>query len=33
MAARPLDVLLKDWGQDDLMPQALKEQVRRVVSL
>jgi UDP-N-acetyl-alpha-D-muramoyl-L-alanyl-L-glutamate epimerase len=29
MAARPLDVLLKDWGQDDLMPQTLKERVRR----
>jgi hypothetical protein len=33
MAARPLDVLLKDWGQDDLMPQALKERVRRAARL
>ena len=33
MAARPLDVLLKDWGQDDLMPLALKERVRRAASL
>jgi hypothetical protein len=33
MAARPLDVLLKDWGQDDLMPPALKERIRRAASL
>lgn len=28
-AARPLDVVLKDWGQDDLLPGVLKAQVRR----
>jgi len=28
-AARPLDVVLKDWGQDDLLPAALKARVRR----
>jgi hypothetical protein len=28
-AARPLDVVLKDWGQDDLLPVALKARVRR----
>jgi hypothetical protein len=33
IAARPLEVLLKDWGQDDLMPPALKERVRRAASL
>ena len=33
IAARPLDVLLKDWGQDDLMPPALKDRVRRAASL
>jgi hypothetical protein len=33
MAARPLDVLLKDWGQDDLIPPALKERIRRAASL
>jgi hypothetical protein len=33
MTARPLDVLLKDWGQDDLIPPALKERVRRAASL
>lgn len=32
-AARPLDVLLKDWGQDDLLPTALKERVRRAAYL
>lgn len=31
--ARPLDVLLKDWGQDDLAPQALTDRVRRAVNL
>jgi 7-cyano-7-deazaguanine synthase in queuosine biosynthesis len=29
MAARPLDVLLKDWGQDDLIPPALNQRIRR----
>jgi hypothetical protein len=24
---------VKDWGQDDLMPQALKERVRRAARL
>jgi hypothetical protein len=33
MTARPLDVLLKDWGQDDLMPAALKAPVRRAAHL
>jgi len=28
-AARPLDVVLKDWGKDDLLPEALMAQVRR----
>jgi UDP-N-acetyl-alpha-D-muramoyl-L-alanyl-L-glutamate epimerase len=28
-ATRPLDVVLKDWGQDDLLPAALKARVRR----
>ena len=28
-ATRPLDVLLKDWGQDDLLPAALKTRIRR----
>ena len=32
-AARPLDVLLKDWGQDDLLPAALKARVRRAAHL
>jgi hypothetical protein len=32
-AARPLDVLLKDWGQDDLVPAALKKRIRRAASL
>ena len=32
-AARPLDVLLKDWGQDDLLPAALKTRVRRAAHL
>lgn len=31
--ARPLDILLKGWGQDDLIPPALKERVRRAASL
>ncbi|HEX4831612.1 MAG TPA: hypothetical protein VH478_11030 [Trebonia sp.] len=30
--ARPLDVLLKDWGQDDLMSPALRDRVRRAAS-
>jgi len=29
MAARPLDVVLKDWGQDDLMPALLRDRVQR----
>ena len=33
IAARPLDVVLKDWGQDDLIPPALKERIRRAASL
>lgn len=32
-AARPLDVVLKDWGQDDLLPEALKARVRRAARL
>jgi hypothetical protein len=32
-AARPLDVVLKDWGQDDLLPAALKARVRRAARL
>jgi hypothetical protein len=32
-AARPLEVVLKDWGQDDLMPVPLRERVQRAVSL
>jgi len=28
-AARPLDVILKDWGRDDLLPEALMARVRR----
>ena len=28
-AARPLDVLLKDWGQDDLLPALLRPQPRQ----
>jgi len=32
-AARPLDGLLKDWGQDDLLPAALKTRVRRAAHL
>ena len=32
-AARPLDVVLKDWGQDDLVPEALKARVRRAAHL
>jgi hypothetical protein len=32
-AARPLDVVLKDWGQDDLLPEALQERVRRAALL
>jgi UDP-N-acetyl-alpha-D-muramoyl-L-alanyl-L-glutamate epimerase len=32
-AARPLDVVLKDWGQDDLLPTALKARVRRAAHL
>jgi hypothetical protein len=33
IAARPLDVLLKDWGQDDLMPAVLKPRIRNAASL
>jgi hypothetical protein len=29
VAARPLDVVLKDWGQDNLIPETLKERIRR----
>jgi UDP-N-acetyl-alpha-D-muramoyl-L-alanyl-L-glutamate epimerase len=29
LGTRPLDAVLKDWGQDDLMPVALKERVRQ----
>ncbi len=32
-AARPLDVILKDWGQDDLLPEALRARVRRAAYL
>jgi UDP-N-acetyl-alpha-D-muramoyl-L-alanyl-L-glutamate epimerase len=32
-APRPLHVVLKDWGQDDLLPEALKAQVRRAAHL
>lgn len=32
-AARPLDVVLKDWGQDDLLSAPLKECVRRAAHL
>jgi hypothetical protein len=32
-AARPLEVVLKDWGRDDLMPVPLRERVQRAVSL
>ena len=32
-AARPLDALLKDWGQDDLLPPALKTRIRRAAYL
>lgn len=32
-AARPLEVVLKDWGQDDLMPAPLRERVQRAASL
>jgi hypothetical protein len=32
-AARPLDVLLKDWGKDDLLPAALKTRIRRAAHL
>ena len=32
-AARPLDVVLKDWGQDDLLPEPLKLRVRRAAHL
>ena len=32
-AARPLDVVLKDWGQDDLLTEALKARVRRAAHL
>ena len=29
LGTRTLEALLKDWGQDDLMPVELREQVRR----
>ena len=32
-AARPLDVVLKDWGQDDLLPVALKTRIRHAAHL
>lgn len=32
-AARPLDVVVKDWGQDALVPAALRARVRRAVHL
>lgn len=32
-AVRPLDVVLKDWGQDDLLPAALQACVRRAAHL
>ena len=32
-AARPLDVVVKDWGHDDLLPAALKERVRQAAHL
>ena len=32
-AARPLDVVVKDWGHDDLLPAALKERVRQAAYL
>ena len=32
-AARPLDVVLKDWGQDDLLPEELNARVRRAAHL
>jgi hypothetical protein len=31
--ARPLDVVLKDWGRDDLMPAQLRERVQRAASV
>lgn len=32
-AARPLEVVLKDWGQDDLMPAPLRARVQRAASI
>lgn len=32
-ATRPLEAVLKDWGNDKLLPQALKERVRRAAAL
>ena len=32
-AARPLDVVLKDWGQDNLLPEELNARVRRAAHL
>jgi hypothetical protein len=29
LGTRSLEAVLKDWGQDDLMPVALRERVRR----
>jgi hypothetical protein len=31
-AARPLSVLLADWGRDDLVPAALRRRVRDAVA-
>ncbi|HEX3964814.1 MAG TPA: hypothetical protein VHZ03_50585 [Trebonia sp.] len=31
--ARPLEVVLKDWGRDDLMPAHLRERVQRAASI
>jgi UDP-N-acetyl-alpha-D-muramoyl-L-alanyl-L-glutamate epimerase len=33
LGARPLEALLADWGQDDLVPAAFVGQVRRCVAL
>jgi hypothetical protein len=32
LGTRPLEAVLKDWGQDDLMPVALRERVRQALS-
>jgi hypothetical protein len=31
LGTRTLEALLKDWGQDDLMPVALRERVRQAL--